>query len=319
MKLRLVSMASGAEFELQQQLTAGRLAECDIQLSQGLPSRRHAQVTRVDDVAWVEDLGSANGTFVNGTRIQARTRLNAGDVVRFDVEEFRLLGETGADDMDAATRFRAPGSTGAPAGAAEPVKSEASGVFKRPGAWVDPDSAEGGQKTKFMDPAMLRSMIGTKPGNAGVAEVAAVPADGPSLIVLSGAAKGTMIRLQPAPGQSAEWSIGSGADCGIRFDEDGVSALHARLSNDGHRWKIVDQMSANGTYVNGKRATMAYLGGNDRIGVGPVECELVLPLQRGASAAPAGSGQGAGRTRGRWIIVAILVLLLVALAAWWLM
>lgn len=310
MKLRLVNVASGAEFELRQQLVAGRLAECDIQLSLGLPSRRHAQITRVDDVAWVEDLGSANGTYVNGERIQARTRLNPGDIMRFDVEEFRLVGEPEAQEVDAATQFR-------PSGAAtgEQAKLEASGVFKRPGAWVDPDSAAGGQKTKFMDPAMLRSMIDSRNGHGGAPGGSA---DGPSLLLLSGARKGALIRLQPQPGQIAEWSIGSGEECGIRLEEEGVSALHARLSNDGQRWKIVDQMSANGIYVNGKRATMAYLGGNDRIGVGPVECELVLPMQPRAVVGAQRPPAVAHQPRGRWIIALVVLLLaLAALAAWW--
>jgi pSer/pThr/pTyr-binding forkhead associated (FHA) protein len=55
----------------------GRLAD-----DQGV-SRRHARVSRdASDQLTVEDLGSANGTFVNGMRLRARQRLEAGDTVR---------------------------------------------------------------------------------------------------------------------------------------------------------------------------------------------------------------------------------------------
>jgi pSer/pThr/pTyr-binding forkhead associated (FHA) protein len=39
---------------------------------------------------WVEDLGSTNGTFVNGERIDARTLVRAGDAVRIGQTELRL-------------------------------------------------------------------------------------------------------------------------------------------------------------------------------------------------------------------------------------
>ncbi len=54
--------------------------------------------------------------------------------------------------------------------------------------------------------------------------------------------------------------------------DSGVSALHAKIVNEGERWKVLDQMSANGTFVNGKRANVSYLSSGDRVRFGPVEC-----------------------------------------------
>ena len=45
----------------------------------------------------------------------------------------------------------------------------------------------------------------------------------------------------------------------MQFQDSGVSALHAKIANEGERWKVIDQMSANGTFVNGKRANVSYL------------------------------------------------------------
>jgi pSer/pThr/pTyr-binding forkhead associated (FHA) protein len=52
-------------------------------------SARHARIEPRADGVWVEDLGSTNGTFVNGERITAE-RLNAGDVLRVGQTELRL-------------------------------------------------------------------------------------------------------------------------------------------------------------------------------------------------------------------------------------
>ena len=52
-------------------------------------SARHARIDPRTDGIWVEDLGSTNGTFVNGERITAE-RLSPGDVVRIGQTELRL-------------------------------------------------------------------------------------------------------------------------------------------------------------------------------------------------------------------------------------
>lgn len=51
----------------------------------GTVSRRHAVVVREGEMVVVEDLGSSNGTFVNGTKIQPglQQTLQSGDEVRF--------------------------------------------------------------------------------------------------------------------------------------------------------------------------------------------------------------------------------------------
>jgi FHA domain-containing protein len=56
----------------------GRSRECDIRLDDANVSRRHAEVRQEDDGFWVVDLGSTNGTEVNGKRID-RVRLSDGD------------------------------------------------------------------------------------------------------------------------------------------------------------------------------------------------------------------------------------------------
>jgi pSer/pThr/pTyr-binding forkhead associated (FHA) protein len=70
-----------------EQLVAGRAADCDVLLGVDEVSRRHARFERVGDRFEVCDLGSVNGTFVNGRRVE-RQALQVGDVVQ--IEGFKL-------------------------------------------------------------------------------------------------------------------------------------------------------------------------------------------------------------------------------------
>ena len=58
---------------------AGRDADCSLIVNGTTVSRHHARLTVAAAVATVEDLDSTNGTYVNGKRITAPTRVNHGD------------------------------------------------------------------------------------------------------------------------------------------------------------------------------------------------------------------------------------------------
>lgn len=61
----------------------GRDPECDLQLEDAGVSRRHAVVhADSSDGVWIEDMGSANGTFVDGRRVLGRVRLTGGEWIR---------------------------------------------------------------------------------------------------------------------------------------------------------------------------------------------------------------------------------------------
>jgi pSer/pThr/pTyr-binding forkhead associated (FHA) protein len=63
-------------------LLIGRSEECDVRPLSEEVSRRHCQVLKETDHVAVEDLGSRNGTFVNGKKIEAKTILHDGDRLR---------------------------------------------------------------------------------------------------------------------------------------------------------------------------------------------------------------------------------------------
>jgi predicted component of type VI protein secretion system len=62
-------------------VTVGRHRSCDIQVDEPEVSRQHARITWSGTGYVIEDLGSVNGTFVNGERISAPRVLQDGDVI----------------------------------------------------------------------------------------------------------------------------------------------------------------------------------------------------------------------------------------------
>lgn len=74
-------------------LVLGRHPNCDVVLSSPSVSRQHARVLRRAGTMRVEDLGSTNGTFVNGRRIASPAEIVAGDVVAIGGHLLRLASE----------------------------------------------------------------------------------------------------------------------------------------------------------------------------------------------------------------------------------
>ncbi|MGH9129183.1 MAG: FHA domain-containing protein [Acidimicrobiales bacterium] len=80
--LRVLEPAGGGRrsFPLGDEVTLGRAPSCGVALTEdSFVSSTHARVWRRAGATWVEDLGSTNGTFVNGSRLSGPSPLNAGD------------------------------------------------------------------------------------------------------------------------------------------------------------------------------------------------------------------------------------------------
>ena len=59
----------------------GRSEDCDFVYSAPKASRRHFQIELCDGHYYIQDLGSTNGTYVNGRRIDYKERIFSGDVI----------------------------------------------------------------------------------------------------------------------------------------------------------------------------------------------------------------------------------------------
>lgn len=95
-------------------IVVGRLDECQIRIPSAQVSRRHCEITSGPDGVRVRDLGSSNGTIVNGQRVQ-EAHLRPGDVLSIGPMLFvvRIDGEPAQIDPEALSA-RVAASSAAP-------------------------------------------------------------------------------------------------------------------------------------------------------------------------------------------------------------
>ncbi|QIL20155.1 FHA domain-containing protein [Thermomonas sp. HDW16] len=80
----------GRSFPLHASLNVGRADDAGLRIPLDSISRLHARLTPAGDEVLLEDMGSANGTWLNGKRI-TRAQAVHGDEIRFDTQRFQLL------------------------------------------------------------------------------------------------------------------------------------------------------------------------------------------------------------------------------------
>ena len=89
--LQSPALEVGSTLEVGSPTRVGRGAENPVRLDgDDFVSSRHAVLEPRPDGLWVEDLGSTNGTFVNGARVTTARLLQAGDVVRIGQTDLRV-------------------------------------------------------------------------------------------------------------------------------------------------------------------------------------------------------------------------------------
>jgi len=71
-------------------VTVGRGPDNDIALDDDFASTVHARLEPRANGVWIEDVGSTNGTVVNGVRLTGRVKLERGDMIRVGETDFRF-------------------------------------------------------------------------------------------------------------------------------------------------------------------------------------------------------------------------------------
>jgi pSer/pThr/pTyr-binding forkhead associated (FHA) protein len=91
MRAQLIPLTGGAPIEVAKDMTlVGRGEECDVRLEHKSVSKIHCVIVKTDGLMLVRDLGSTNGTRVNGTRVR-RGMLLPNDKVSIANFHFRIL------------------------------------------------------------------------------------------------------------------------------------------------------------------------------------------------------------------------------------
>jgi pSer/pThr/pTyr-binding forkhead associated (FHA) protein len=226
--VELVENTSGRRFKLKAGPNIVGRENCDILLMEGTVSRRHAQVVLEDGRVTVTDLGSTNGTEVDGGRLTPNmpAPLSPGGMVKFG---------------NATLTF----SAGAEASAAAPS------------APADVTVVVGAAPAAIAD----QTLVGAP--DAASAEAAQVPEEerAPVEPVEAQPQPGAIGYLRPASTSGAEIAVRSGTfTIGRRAGNDIViatdpyiSGAHAMIQCDDNGVSITDVGSTNGTTVNGVR------------------------------------------------------------------
>ena len=102
--LRFISgKYQGGEYPLGegQEIVIGRSSELDLVLVEEMVSRKHARIALIDGVISIEDLGSTNGTFVNGEKVDHGT-LKEGDrvLIGTNILKVMAIAQDGEQKLD---------------------------------------------------------------------------------------------------------------------------------------------------------------------------------------------------------------------------
>lgn len=100
---KLYNEASGDVFVLGETSVIGRSKESALVIEDARVSRRHAMIRRQDDGFWYFDLGSVNGSLINGRRVTTSQLLVTGDRIRIADHCFRFEGASRQDSVRGST------------------------------------------------------------------------------------------------------------------------------------------------------------------------------------------------------------------------
>lgn len=251
---RTVTVGSGRT------VVVGRGLDCDLVITDALASRRHAELHLDGTQLTVTDLGSSNGTFLDGARISAPAPVGPGSILR-------IGGAAGPQLQFAATPARAAVRTPQPATAA-----------------VSPGQLPAARARVASQPLPTRGTkqrvaLPSSPSNTGVVfERYSLPSgpleqraplDRSGHATVTGSTPQVMpVDAGPASGGGGAITIGRGLENQIVVDDLLASRQHARLVPARGGYDVQDLGSRNGTYVNGQRIMAAHLGEGDLLAVG---------------------------------------------------
>jgi pSer/pThr/pTyr-binding forkhead associated (FHA) protein len=214
------------------EISVGRSDAADVTIDDHHISRFHARLLERSGFVWIQDLGSANGTRVNGQLLKGGVRLFHGDAVAFDKTTFQLIGQGG--ELTPVNRFEDP--------------------FRGTALDAPPMQAD---TTEFLP------IAGDEPGVSPAVTAEASP--GAALVGVVPPVEGRVFHL--AVGDNR---IGRDRHCDVCIDDGSVSQQHAQLTVKPEGTTLSDLMSTNGVLVNGVQVRTATLADDDVVQLGRV-------------------------------------------------
>ena len=233
--------------------TVGRDASNDITLSDDRVSGFHAEFHQEQNKVYLVDLGSRNGTLINGQMVLGRTELNAWDKI--------LLGDTEIEVIDPAGRR--------PTVVGKAISEADIAAFQSQQSIASTQSANATQVRPAASTAPTKTSVNPaiQPNKTQV-----MPALAPVLTIKSGVLAGKKTTLD-----KQEYRIGRDDSNDIVLSDSTVSSFHARLNKQGNDWRLEDNQSTNGSYINNEKVTGKTLKSGDKLRLGKIELSYALP------------------------------------------
>lgn len=296
------------------EITIGRQEGNTIRLTERNVSRRHARLVRLNGHVVVEDLGSYNGTRINGERIAGQSPLKEGDLIQIGDYDLALQTE-GAASVSGPITTKVPSALRKTEPALEsmgaPPPEEDDDASASPSADEDTD----GDEHDHTPPSSAE----VRRHSTSIIRLDQVEADRPRRVVdvpTEDAPRLLVLTPEELKGQEfacirTELRIGRTDDNDITLDHRSLSRTHAKLvREESGEWRVIDMQSANGMTVNGESYAQATLGSGDVIELGHVKLRF---LNAGDAADEVPAGEGGSRSK--MPLVAGLVALLLGGAA----
>ncbi|MDY7228684.1 FHA domain-containing protein [Hyalangium rubrum] len=258
-----------------EEITIGRQEGNTIRLSDRNVSRRHARLLRVNGHVVVEDLGSSNGTRINGERISGQSTVKDGDLIQIGDYDLALQSEAAA----AASASRRPAANDEPS---DPHGSEPETELETPVQEEEPAAAGAPGDARRHSTSIIRMDQVESTRTRKVQELEAE--DAPRLVVVSAELKG-----QEFACIRTEMRIGRTDDNDIVIDHRSLSRTHAKIvREDNGEWRVIDMQSANGLTVNGESYAQASLSNGDVVELGHVKLRFVAAGEAAGAIASGG-------------------------------
>ena len=267
-------------------LQVGRLEENDIVVRDRAASRTHALLEREGEQVYVQDLGSQNGIWLGGQRIEGRLRIGPDDELRIGRHTLRV-GSPGAEAVASAS----PRPEAMEAGSSTETAVEASTALAAVGvleeADFDPFSIGDEDLVEASEPLDVGEALSIEACEAELAD----PDE-----IFDPAEPETVLQDEPEPGRGFpglivqrsgqldrilawdedELCAGRGAECEIFLGVREVSRRHALFVRSGDVFEVRDLDSVNGVFVNGEPVRQHILCVGDVVRIETFELTFVL-------------------------------------------
>jgi len=229
-----------------QPFVIGRDAGVTLRIDVPQVSRRHAEVSWTGDGWILRDLGSSNGTFLDGRQVQLVPVVGEVQVRLGDADQGPVVRLGPAPGSDATAKIE-------------------------PGATVKVQPGEVGTVKQAPPPARpAPPPVSQGPPQTSKIPGARIPAGAPATAV--GVARGVAAvagrEIRAAHDATGRTRLGRNEDNDIVLRDLNVSRKHAEVRQIPGGFEVADLGSANGTYLNGKQITRATLSPGDLVSIG---------------------------------------------------